>query len=36
MLEPRAGDEQQHENNNEALLRLGENEEVEEAFHRLA
>jgi hypothetical protein len=36
MLEPRAGDQQQHENDHEALLRLGENEELEEAFHRLA
>jgi len=36
MLEPRTGHEEQHENDHETLLRLGENEELEEAFHRLA
>jgi hypothetical protein len=36
MLEPRAGDEQENENNDEPLFGLGENEDIEQAFHRCA
>jgi hypothetical protein len=33
MFVPRAGDEQEHENDHETLLSGRENEETEEAFH---
>jgi hypothetical protein len=36
VFKPRAGDEQEHENNHQPLLGLGEHEEIEEASHRAA
>jgi hypothetical protein len=36
LLEPRAGDEEENENDNQPLFRLGEDEDIHEAFHDFA